>query len=213
MKLKKIASLMLAGIMAVSMLAGCKSSNNGNNVPSDSEPINPATGVSADFESYLSEAADRNITMSDDSDLNANFQRLVELNVTEGEAVAVYDQGIVNHANLSIALAGTEYMDCEDALSDLRTLANNDTDNDKEKTAVRVFTISGGVNEKTALRIVAAQVDNAIANLPAASANGEYEYTYTGSVSIVNKSGVNNEGTTRNAWIIAVSVSRTPSKV
>ena len=213
MKLKKIASLMLAGIMAVSMLAGCKSGSNGNNVPSDSESTNPATGVSADFESYLSEAADRNITMSDDSDLNTKFQRLVELNVTEGDAVTIYNQGIVNHANLSIALAGTKYMDCEDALGDLATLANSNTDNDKEKTAVRVFTISGGVNEEAALRSVAAQVDNAIANLPAASANGEYEYTYTGSVSIVNKSGVNNEGTTRNAWIIAVSVSRTPSKV
>ena len=31
MKLKKIASLALAGIMAVSMLAGCKDGGNGNN--------------------------------------------------------------------------------------------------------------------------------------------------------------------------------------
>ena len=31
MKLKKIASLMLAGVMAVSMLAGCSNGNNGGN--------------------------------------------------------------------------------------------------------------------------------------------------------------------------------------
>ena len=31
MKLKKIASLMLAGVMAVSMLAGCNTTSNGGN--------------------------------------------------------------------------------------------------------------------------------------------------------------------------------------
>ena len=36
MKLKKIASLALAGIMAVSMLAGCKDGNNGNSGSSSS---------------------------------------------------------------------------------------------------------------------------------------------------------------------------------
>ena len=46
MKLKKIASLMLAGIMAVSMLAGCKdgAGNNGGQVPP--EDNNNATGYS-----------------------------------------------------------------------------------------------------------------------------------------------------------------------
>ena len=44
MKLKKIASLMLAGVMAVSMLAGCSgSSDNGENGGASSNP-NPSTG-------------------------------------------------------------------------------------------------------------------------------------------------------------------------
>ena len=44
MKLKKIASLMLAGVMAVSMLAGCSgSSDNGGNGGASSNP-NPSTG-------------------------------------------------------------------------------------------------------------------------------------------------------------------------
>ena len=42
MKLKKIASLALAGIMAVSMLAGCKDGGNGNSGSSSSEPTAPA---------------------------------------------------------------------------------------------------------------------------------------------------------------------------
>ena len=42
MKLKKIASLALAGIMAVSMLAGCKDGGNGNSGSSSSAPTAPA---------------------------------------------------------------------------------------------------------------------------------------------------------------------------
>ena len=53
MKLKKIASLMLAGIMAVSMLAACKSgsTNNGNAGSSSSQPT--TTGVVAAVESGI----------------------------------------------------------------------------------------------------------------------------------------------------------------
>ena len=46
MKLKKIASLALAGIMAVSMLAGCKDGGNSNS-GSSSENTNAASGYSA----------------------------------------------------------------------------------------------------------------------------------------------------------------------
>ena len=37
MKLKKIASLMLAGVMAVSMLAGCNTASNGGNNNDDGQ--------------------------------------------------------------------------------------------------------------------------------------------------------------------------------
>ena len=49
MKLKKIASLMLAGIMAVSMLAGCKSgSNNGGANQTPDEPVSPSSNFTAE---------------------------------------------------------------------------------------------------------------------------------------------------------------------
>ena len=42
MKLKKIASLMLAGVMAASMLAGCSNtSGNGGQLPPDDDDISP----------------------------------------------------------------------------------------------------------------------------------------------------------------------------
>lgn len=63
MKLKKIASLALAGIMAVSMLAGC--SNGNSNSGNTEEPVAPSTGVSAKVQSLLKN--DDLITLSDNS--------------------------------------------------------------------------------------------------------------------------------------------------
>ena len=72
MKLKKIASLALAGVMAVSMLAGCSTTS--NEVPQ--EPTTPPTttpvsGKSAVFEAQLTDLADVKITMEDSADLQA----------------------------------------------------------------------------------------------------------------------------------------------
>ena len=50
MKLKKIASLMLAGVMAVSMLAGCKGSANSGE---EENPVVPTTGIVADANGVL----------------------------------------------------------------------------------------------------------------------------------------------------------------
>ena len=72
MKLKKIASLALAGVMAVSMLTAC-----GSNAIDEQPPVDnggdttPAAGYSATFEGRLSAGANANISMSDSADLNA----------------------------------------------------------------------------------------------------------------------------------------------
>ena len=72
MKLKKIASLALAGVMAVSMLAGC-STTNGNTTPNpdDDVTVTPVAGKSAVFEAALGDLADVKISMSDSADLQA----------------------------------------------------------------------------------------------------------------------------------------------
>ena len=72
MKLKKIASLALAGVMAVSMLAGC-STTDGNTTPNpdDNVTVTPVAGKSAVFEAALGDLADVKISMSDSADLQA----------------------------------------------------------------------------------------------------------------------------------------------
>ena len=71
MKLKKIASLMLAGVMAVSMLAGCSTTSNEPQEPTPPPPPTPVSGKSAVFEAQLTDLADVKITMEDNADLQA----------------------------------------------------------------------------------------------------------------------------------------------
>ena len=71
MKLKKIASLALAGVMAVSMLAGCSTTSNEPQEPTTPPTTTPVSGKSAVFEAQLSDLADVKITMSDSADLQA----------------------------------------------------------------------------------------------------------------------------------------------
>ena len=68
MKLNKIASLALAGIMAVSMLAGCGEGNGNGNSGSSSENTNTTAGYSSTLAENLSAAAKEDyITYQDNS--------------------------------------------------------------------------------------------------------------------------------------------------
>ena len=69
MKLKKIASLALAGIMAVSMLTACNTTSGQPQNPTTPPTTTPAAGKSAVFEAALSDLADVKITMSDSNNL------------------------------------------------------------------------------------------------------------------------------------------------
>ena len=85
MKLKKIASLMLAGIMAVSMLAGCKSgsTNNGNAGSSSSTPA--TTGVVASVEGALKTyASDLTVSVKSHAMMDARLAKMAESYTAEG---------------------------------------------------------------------------------------------------------------------------------
>ena len=69
MKLKKIASLALAGVMAVSMLTACNTASEQPQDPTTPPTTTPAAGKSAVFEAALSDLADVKITMSDSNNL------------------------------------------------------------------------------------------------------------------------------------------------
>ena len=76
MKLKKIASLALAGIMAVSMLAGCKDGGNGNSGSSSSENTNTTSNVT---ESVLAKSLKLLRTLTVNADDNSGSRPLPSL--------------------------------------------------------------------------------------------------------------------------------------
>ena len=90
MKLKKIVSLALAGVMAVSMLAGC--ANNGGNGGNDSgkEPVTqPATGVAAAFNDAQSSTNKAKVVFSNDASLDAALAKAIKTNGEGASAAAV----------------------------------------------------------------------------------------------------------------------------
>ena len=71
MKLKKIASLALAGIMAVSMLAGCKDGDNGNGGSSSSGTTVTAAPIVSAMNSELSEKQKEQLSFASNAKLAA----------------------------------------------------------------------------------------------------------------------------------------------
>ena len=71
MKLKKIASLALAGIMAVSMLAGCNGASSSNPTEPENPVVPNGTNIAGYVNGLLSEDVSENIKFVDDAELRA----------------------------------------------------------------------------------------------------------------------------------------------
>ena len=122
MKLKKIASMMLAGVMAVSMLAGCQTTS--NDQPTQPEEPTTPTGYSATLQSKLSAHASDKITLSDSAELNnaLNYAAgFVGNNMITDETI---DDIIANHGMISI-VTGVTGLGGNDALIKARTNLND----------------------------------------------------------------------------------------
>ena len=78
MKLKKIASLMLAGIMAVSMLAACGEGTGNNNGGASSQPTAPTSTTTTDLYKKLDEDNQKNISALADTDLDSALAAAVD---------------------------------------------------------------------------------------------------------------------------------------
>ena len=114
MKLKKIASLSLAGIMAVSMLTACDTTGNAPVGPDDGDDVitTPVNDMTSAFQSGLSDKAEMKVNMSYSSDLQDDL---------------AYAAGEVGYATIldfctAIRTAGTRFG------SGVRTVANFDQD-------------------------------------------------------------------------------------
>ena len=245
MKLKKIASLMLAGVMAVSMLAGCSTAVDPEPTPNP-DPT-PSANYGTTFYSYLSNDAQKKMTFGSNADLDAALKTAVEragslsiaTNYWLADTVVELDTDrIVTDAsgdniwryptvidslyrvakNLSestgaeneeLHVRATDWTGMEAVLNQIDSTGEHKNADDVN--AVALYVVDSTVSVEAALDDIADDLDGIIKNLDiighVESGKGEYEYKYTGSVSVTSKSIPNVDGMSVN--FIAVEIART----
>ena len=220
MKLKKIASLMLAGVMAVSMLAGCNTASD----PETEEPDVPAVPSTSDAATILHDAMNgkaREMTSPvANSDLDAALKNAVDVYFqNDGYQGVSSDVAYKEVKKSNIADALVSAMNAKTyIISDLSKTDDGKTyysENDKTTTVVQLYAVAASVSDAYALEQVAGQIEGSVGNLVEKSKDNEYSYAYTVSASIVTKpvTSVVAEGVTFGVKYIAVAVTQTPTKI
>ena len=209
MKLKKIASLALAGLMAVSMLAGCSGNGGngaGNGNSGDITAENNTSSVVSAVNNGQSVTNDVKITFTSDASLDAALKKVVEL--YGDNSLGVNGAGQQTFKNAITSLTGLEeYMPKDLGISDTTTMTTNGFLNGKRgyikaddtkavggKTFTKLYAYAvPALNEQAALNMVASEVDDIVSELSATTYDknltvGEhyYDYSYTGTISMVS---------------------------
>ena len=213
MKLKKIASLMLAGVMAVSMLAGCATtSNNGDGGEGEGEGQVSTSNSSSILHDAMMGDARKMTTPTASSALDTALKNTVDAYFQNTDYVDDIHFDHVGRVDGKMYDALVSAMSAKKSINpELYANANND----KVTTAVLLYAVEASVSDTYALEKVADAIQYSVADLPETSANGEWNYTYTISASIVTKPVTSSivEGVTGGVKYIAVAVTQTPAAV
>ena len=230
MKLKKIASLALAGVMAVSMLAGCSTTSAEPTPDPDDSVVTPASGYSATFADALTGAAAKKITMEDNADLTAKLNdamgNLSSSTLTKfftavggSDVLDLSVNGIGNLQDVKRLTGDMGSVSVTEAFQNLVPQSNALTDesNWKDETVTMLFAVDGLVDENKAVEQVAADLNDEIGKLYRDNDSTWDQqwghdhttlgYKYTGSVSVASKTWIDN--TTVGVHVIAVQITRT----
>ena len=216
MKLKKIASLLLAGVMAVSMLTACNTTSNTPDTGDDDQgTTTPVTGYSAklgDEIAELSTIAGKKVDWSESSDLqsslnyqvgNVGYNALTESflrSLSGGQVQFVDDRWgtptivtTVNdnvYSDMDAEENGRNYGSPYDAVVATNpTLVDYTADNFN---TTMLFVVDNGVDLNNAMDQIAARIATAVADLDddfsvMIDGSMNVDYEYTGSVATCTK--------------------------
>ena len=228
MKLKKIASLALAGVMAVSMLTAC----GGNTIDDTQKPeepdVTPSTSASAQtLVSNMSKEAQNKVTAVSNSDLDAALKNAVEDYFSNADVVKygsmfeidqkAYGDGQNDARDTDIGEAlVTNLKPYTNEISKLNNLTDDKTD---PFTAVEVYGVNGSVTDKDVLEQLGHKITQSVVGLKDEGVvNGDntnesnvakyVDYDYEVSVSIVTANG-RVWGIDDTVKFVAVAVTRT----
>ena len=238
MKLKKIASLALAGVMAVSMLAGCATANVEPEQPE--KPETPATSAADALYSELTGSAKEKVTAVANADLDSALDNAVAKywnygsmmtggrgdKVFQDEIERVNYRGVVDYRETRIGAA------VKDAVKanwlSIASEHKGGTDGSKfscptdanNRKVVEIYAVPASVSDAMALEIVAEKIDKWVSKLPVEGGfkqdnytdetdyEANYDFSYTISASIETKT-VNIAGLEQGIKYVAVMMTKT----
>ena len=219
MKLKKIASLALAGIMAVSMLAGCKDGTSQED-PSSSSQVPATTDVVTYANDALSGPEKEVMTFTNSDSLNTLLQKVATdpSNFSSKDIADVFDdftlRSTVTNNNayatdLTVDMVNGMTGQRSNAFAALDTLP---VDKSSQKVVV-IGIISGNVEEKAAVqKFVDAYAGFFDSEFPAKIVDGSDSYAcdYAGEISAIKVT--NPENSNESAWVMAIVATQTVTK-
>ena len=207
MKLKKIASLMLAGIMAVSMLAGCgEASSNSTETPD----VTPVTGVAATVNGELNANKDK-ISFTDDKVVTDLLTNYFKENPVQAENW--------NNASSTEAKHTGWYTDFQNTVAAVigakQVLANGMSkfadDCSTEGTYFDMYVLNSEfLTKEDALRMVGQHLDTV--TLPkegksdSTKTANDVDFSYTGTVAAIE---AESKGGTESVWVIVATITQT----
>ena len=220
MKLKKIASLMLAGVMAVSMLSACgEGSGNGNGNEDENKPVETVSNAVTYANDLLSSDLKEYMNFTNSSTLDG-WMKAIATDTDKFSAAQIkdaYTQATTlttNNANYANDMQ-------EKLRSNLRDsnvlLAGNDFKSvpadKKAQSQGWIYVLSGKLDEKSAVELAANDiktwaVDNK--NAPEILDNNKYNCDYSVEISAVKVTNDSLNG--QSAWVIGVVINQTVTK-
>ena len=225
MKLKKIASMMLAGVMAVSMLTACGGNTTDDTQKPEEPNVTPSTSASAQtLVNNMSKEAQNKVTAVSNGDLDAALKSAVEDYfsnadvVKYGQVFEIYPYGYgVNPSDARRTDIGEALVKNLNAYDDEIGNLNNIGFKADARTAVEVYGVNGSVTDKDVLEQLGHKITQSVENLKtedttkydnAAHVQQYIDYDYEVSVSIVTADG-RVWGIEDTVKFVAVAVTRT----
>ena len=218
MKLKKIASLMLAGIMAVSMLAGCKSGTPDPN-PNEDNQGNTASGYSAMLGEKAADGLAKNdrdeiFTFVDNADDQKILEKVVRQNVKDDNVVdivkGIYVNNRFNDAGFTGKLDSAFKTEKDKGTYGIANGLGTVVDSQNTTCFAEVYVANGAVDMDFVMDEIYEDLKNDFNGAKKSGGTSPaLNYEYTVSVSVVNKPVTADTLVDGSANFIAVTVTRT----
>ena len=204
MKLKKIASLMLAGIMAVSMLAGCKSGSKEENPGASSSEPTTVSGAAAGINAELNWNKDV-ISFENDADLDADLEAYFALHPIAADTWKNQYLMVYNNSGLDTDLNTVVKADFAGEANLKTVIGDKTTSYDGDKCLLVAAFNTKTFSQAEALKYVGKTIDQLSFAEDTADTNDHKVFSYSGTASVIE---VESDKGAESIWVVTVVIAK-----